>query len=186
MEQKPTKRAIAPWLLVIFIIMFLAGGGYLVWHYFGSKSANGWTIYKNKSFNYSISIPKDWSIIPPVVVDGQLSKKEQERVIDFADSQKKNQLKIIVCETCKKGNQYGTLKNYASDIGPPDRESLITNQEQFQIGQVNGYKETVFNSFYTPNNTTEYFAESNDFYIRFINLNSLNEVEEILATFKLD
>lgn len=38
MNGESTKRVIAPWLLMIFIIVLLSGGGYLAWHYFGSKS----------------------------------------------------------------------------------------------------------------------------------------------------
>lgn len=201
MNQESQKRALAPWLLVVFIIVLLAGGAYLVWYYFNSKqeiivpiptptasteSANGWKIYKNKSFKYSISIPKDWTASPIVLLDNP-NKAFDEETVNLTDSQKQNQLRIIICETCKKGNQYGSLKNYASDTGPVGRESVITNQEQFKIGQLNGYKQNDKSSFYTPSNTTQYFAESKDYYITFISLNNSNQiVEEILATFKLD
>lgn len=195
------KSTIAPWLLVVFAIVLLGGISYFAWYYFGQKSTtttviptpttytesiNGWKIYKNESFKYSISIPKDWTALSRIFLDGQPSKKELDEVIDFADSQKQRQLRVIVCETCKKGNQYGSLKNYASYIGSIGRESVITNQEQFKIGQLNGYKQNDKSSFYTPSNTTQYFAESKDYYIKFISLNNSNQVEEILATFKLD
>lgn len=201
MNQESQKKSIAPWLLVVFIVVLLIGGGYLFWVYFGSKpavtpitttptasteSANGWKIYKNKSFKYSISIPKDWTASPIALLDDP-NKTFDEGTVYFADSQKQDQLAIIICETCKKGNQYRSLKNYASDTGPIGRESVITNQEQFKIGQLDGYKQNDKSSFYTPSDTTQYFAESKDYYINFISLNSLNEeVEEILATFKLD
>lgn len=80
MNKELTKGAIAPWLLVVFIIVLLGGGGYLVWNYISAKackscviqptptaltSANetlGWQTYTNDTYGFSFKYPKTWSI----------------------------------------------------------------------------------------------------------------------------
>lgn len=66
--------AIAPWLLILFIIVFLAGGGYLGWYFWNQSKAKtatptdtstttstiDWKTYKNDTYDFSVKYPNNW------------------------------------------------------------------------------------------------------------------------------
>lgn len=63
------KKKIVPWLLIVFIIIILAGIGFLIWRQFGigknaetSFSTSSWQTYENNVCGYSIKYPKDWIV----------------------------------------------------------------------------------------------------------------------------
>jgi len=84
--QNQNQPAVAPWLLIIFIIVLLAGGGYLGWYFYNQSktkpvapaptvttptttpvsatatSTANWAAYSNTKYNYSLKYPTGWYV----------------------------------------------------------------------------------------------------------------------------
>lgn len=69
----PNHPAVAPWLLILFLIVLLGGGGYLGWYFWSQSQAKkvvpvpatvGTKTYTNNEIGFKFDYPGDWTVTP--------------------------------------------------------------------------------------------------------------------------
>ncbi|MCL4353997.1 hypothetical protein M1349_00810 [Patescibacteria group bacterium] len=136
--------------------------------------------FTNNTYNYSIEYPQSWAIAQTL---NQQSPEKQDMSISFLNENKKNL--IINAYSIGKFNNVPLLE-FIDIITSPINSRTVSNQEDFEIGELSGLKQNIDFQEATLTSGTWYAAKNCDYYFTFIvpKDSSTENVESALSTFE--